>query len=645
MWTSRWRRGSLMSLHWYVILFAVVICALLLGFAGWRTWKDRSTQINEYKADSANLARSLSQQAHDTLQATDTALVNLVETVEAEGLAPAKLEHLRRLMAHDMATLPLLHGLFVYDATGNWIVNSSSGAPGSLNNADREYFKYHRENPDHEVHIGRPVRSRSDGKWIVTVSRRLNDAGGGFAGLALATISVDALQGLYETFDVGQQGAIALFSDQGLVLARKPVDQALIGTSAARGPVFHEVLGGSPAGSFRYVSLLDGVSRLGSYRRVDGYPLVVVVSYGLDEILADWRADARLSLAVILSVVLMVAVLGARLALLARDRQEAEARYRLLADHSGDAIVCVGMDGIRRYVSPAFATLTGWSVEENAGQEWARFVHPEDQAAVRDIGRTLSAGLGHATSTYRYVCKDGSHLWVEAHFVLVPPTRFAEAQFVATIRDIAARKLAEDRLAEATRELAAQATTDGLTGLANRRKFDEVLEQEWRRGTRDAKPLSLLLIDVDRFKAYNDRFGHQKGDQVLRSVAAAIAHSAKRPGDLVARYGGEEIVVVLAETPASSAAIVAERVRAAVESMRIEHPDATAGCVTISIGVATAHPGLDDGIASSTLLITAADVAVYAAKQAGRNRVLVAPLPEHAPNGDTFAQDSRTLAA
>ena len=171
------------------------------------------------------------------------------------------------------------------------------------------------------------------------------------------------------------------------------------------------------------------------------------------------------------------------------------------------------------------------------------------------------------------------------------------------------------------------------------------MEQEWRRATRDAKPLSLLLIDVDRFKAYNDRFGHQKGDQVLRSVAAAIAHSAKRPGDLVARYGGEEIVVVLAETPASSATVVAERVRAAVESLRIEHPDATAGWVTISVGVATAYPGLDDNIASSTLLITAADIAVYAAKQAGRNRVLVSPLLAPASHDNHLAENAGELAS
>ena len=217
--------------------------------------------------------------------------------------------------------------------------------------------------------------------------------------------------------------------------------------------------------------------------------------------------------------------------------------------------------------------MTGWNDRESAGREWAYFVHPDDRTAVRDIGRQLSEGVGNAVATYRYLCRNGSHLWVEASFVLLPAADGEPTQFVASIRDITARKLAEDRLAAASRELARQASSDGLTGIANRRRLDETLDLEWRRASRDRRPLSLLMIDVDCFKAYNDRYGHQQGDHVLRAVAAAITRSVRRPGDLVARYGGEEFAVLLADTAASGTAGLAEKVRAAVEGLGIAHAD------------------------------------------------------------------------
>lgn len=644
MWTSGQRRSSFIPPHWHILSAAALVCALLIGLEGWRTWQDRTIQIGEYKANSANLARSLSQQAHDTIRTADTALVNVVDTVEADGLAPDRLDHLRHLMVHDIATLPSIHSMLIFDAAGNWLANSYPGISRSYNNTDREYFLYHQSSKDRGIHIGRPIRNKIDGAWVIPVSRRVNTSTGDFAGLVLATISVDALQDIYQTFDVGQEGAIALFSSDGLLLARKPIDEALIGTSVAKGPAFQETLDGSPTKSFQYVSSLDHMTRLGSYHVVADFPLLVIVSYCLDEVLADWWADARLHIAVTLGVVLLVVCLGARLAQQIWDRQVAEHRYRLLADHSGDAIICVGMDGVRRYVSPAFATMTGWSIEENTGQEWAHFVHPEDHAAVRNIGQTLWASVDQAIATYRYVCKDGSHLWVEAHFALVPASRFAEAHFVATIRDISARKFAEGRLEAANRDLEVQARTDDLTGLANRRRFGEVLELEWRRSARNAMPLSLLMIDVDHLKTYNAHFGHQQGDQVLQGVAAAIAQFARRPGDLAARCGGEKIALVLADTDAFGAAEIAETVRATIQRLGIEHPgNQLASCVTVSIGIATVYPehqGQGRGV-SQEALVAAADAALYGAKQAGRNQVLTSlpwtPEPQHSNDAEAVA--------
>ncbi len=158
---------------------------------------------------------------------------------------------------------------------------------------------------------------------------------------------------------------------------------------------------------------------------------------------------------------------------------------------------------------------------------------------------------------------------------------------------------------------------DGLTGTANRRRFDTVLDREWRRAKRLGKPLSLVMFDVDYFKKFNDFYGHIKGDDCLRRIAHLLEAMIHRPGDSAARYGGEEFAIILPETEATGAAIVAERVRQGVELLDIRHEaSAVAKHVTISVGVATCVPGAED---PQELLVKLADERLYAAKQAGRN--------------------------
>ncbi|WP_114859068.1 diguanylate cyclase [Azospirillum brasilense] len=160
---------------------------------------------------------------------------------------------------------------------------------------------------------------------------------------------------------------------------------------------------------------------------------------------------------------------------------------------------------------------------------------------------------------------------------------------------------------------------DGLTGIANRRRFDEVLLREWRRCGRAQLPLSLIMLDVDQFKPYNDHYGHQAGDECLRAVAQLLAEQMMRPGDLIARYGGEEFVCLLPETDEEGAVQVAERLRQTVTGQRLPHAAShVADHITISLGVGTARPLLDD---TPDRLTQLADGLLYEAKRAGRNRV------------------------
>jgi diguanylate cyclase (GGDEF)-like protein len=205
---------------------------------------------------------------------------------------------------------------------------------------------------------------------------------------------------------------------------------------------------------------------------------------------------------------------------------------------------------------------------------------------------------------------------------IIPGVNPAEKQIIANLRDITKRKKAEDEIIQLNTVLAAQAKTDGLTGLANRRRFDEVLASEWARSIRLGTALSLLMIDVDRFKLYNDRYGHQQGDLCLKTISDVIKGAVRRPGDLAARYGGEEIVVVLPETGEAGAREVAESIRRAVEDAAIPHMDNVPWrLATASIGVATLHPSPSDTTPGT--LVSDADEALYHAKASGRNRVSV----------------------
>lgn len=173
------------------------------------------------------------------------------------------------------------------------------------------------------------------------------------------------------------------------------------------------------------------------------------------------------------------------------------------------------------------------------------------------------------------------------------------------------------RRMRAESELRLLARTDGLTGLNNRRSLGEILDAEWRRAKRTRSVVSLLFVDIDRFKAYNDTYGHQAGDDALAAVARCITDSIRRPADTAARYGGEEFIVVLPNTPAAGAAEIAEKIRRAISGCGIEHAGSEHGCVTASIGAVSCTPQSDDVSAA----IKAADEALYNAKATGRNRV------------------------
>ena len=190
---------------------------------------------------------------------------------------------------------------------------------------------------------------------------------------------------------------------------------------------------------------------------------------------------------------------------------------------------------------------------------------------------------------------------------------------LVVVSDVTTLKQAEAALLRMTDQLKQLATTDGLTGLVNRRAFDEALASEVARARRAKSPLAVLMVDVDKFKAYNDHYGHPAGDEVLKAVAQCLKGSVRRPGDLVARYGGEEFVVVLPNTDEDAAFFVADAFREALHVLKLPHTGSERGMVTASVGIAALTPE-DIGLDGPTL-VGRADEALYTAKHAGRDRV------------------------
>jgi diguanylate cyclase (GGDEF)-like protein/PAS domain S-box-containing protein len=298
-----------------------------------------------------------------------------------------------------------------------------------------------------------------------------------------------------------------------------------------------------------------------------------------------------------------------------------ELRFRLLAEGSHDIIMLQDLERTRQYVSPAAEKLLGWAPHEFLPMDCRQLLHPDDFAGVQALYDECLAGKAFNTMDYRFKKRDGGYLWLEANLVLHRDAETdAAAGFINVLRDISSRKAAEDELNRALGLAESLASIDGLTGVANRRSFDEFFQGEWLRAIRARAPISLLMIDVDHFKRYNDTYGHVSGDNCLRLIVEAIGTCIHRPTDLLARYGGEEFVVVLPNTDANGAESIAEQIRTTLEMRQVPHRDNPHGVVTVSIGCATQTP---KPRSLSTELVEIADEALYRAKSAGRNCIVL----------------------
>ncbi|MDE1169168.1 MAG: sensor domain-containing diguanylate cyclase [Pseudomonas sp.] len=268
------------------------------------------------------------------------------------------------------------------------------------------------------------------------------------------------------------------------------------------------------------------------------------------------------------------------------------------------------------YIGPQIESLLGWAQGSWVSvDDWVSRMHPDDRDYVVNFCVSQSqAGVDHEAD-YRALTKSGDYVWIRdvVHVVRVD----GEVQaLVGFMFDISERKQTEEHLIRLQKQLEEYSFQDGLTGIANRRMFDTVLEREWASAQRNQLPLSLIMLDIDYFKQYNDHYGHIKGDEALRRVAQTLLQAANRPRDFIARIGGEEFVWLLPETHADTAKQVALKCLQLVRQQQIEHARSEVSeWLSLSLGVGTVVPGAQ---AQALAFVEQVDGLLYKAKREGR---------------------------
>lgn len=310
------------------VMFVAAVCLCLCGLLYLQLEQSRRYDLSLAEVASSNLTRAMAQQAQDTFLSADLVMTSLVDWIQAEGFGVVKNPRLQQTFARRVQALEQLHGLFLFDKNGQWVVTSFDDLPRRGGVADRDYFMFHQQNPSLLAHIGPAIRSRQNGEWIIPISRRINDQHGEFQGVLLAGIKLSYFDQFFKSFSLDDNGVMFLALSDGTLLARRPFEEARIGESLAHGDIFQKYLPNACFGNGMIRSVVDNVVRLYGYRQLDAYPLVVAAATPKETILRGWYANAYQSSVVVALVVLGVGLFGWVFVLQVRNGELIEADLR-----------------------------------------------------------------------------------------------------------------------------------------------------------------------------------------------------------------------------------------------------------------------------------------------------------------------------
>jgi len=655
-------------------LVAMVLLAMLALTVADATaiWNARQETIESARLETTNLARSLADDVDGDFTTLDTMLLSLRERVLHDGTGPEALRRLRGFLKSSIAALPMIHSMLILGADGRLLVSGDGVLTPGMSMAKSATFQHHLGSTSLDMFVGPPIRNILDGRWVIKLSRRVNNADGSLAAIVIDCVTTDFFEHLFNSFDVGQHGVIAMANHDGLGVARSPAVADFVGRDFSKAFLFKTGLLSLQQADFESTSMVDGRTRFNSFHQIQGTPLFVAVGRDKQDVLAGWRRTALLHLLALSLVLILIYDLGRRLALRMAESEGARGLLEKTVSRLTASEAQLTTANRRLAMAEHIAQVGHWHVDlqkGNAvtwsdqvyrihGRDPAKFVpglqtginayHPDDRARVEAaISETIRTGLPFQVDL-RLVRNDGVIRHVKARGVR-QDDMFGQPSIVfGVFMDVTDQKQAEQLLQRAQKDaeaankalavanhaLETMAMQDSLTGLSNRRHFDVILDQEVGELRRTHGSLALILIDIDRFKQYNDFYGHPAGDACLRLIAQTIRGFANRAGDIACRYGGEEMALLLPHCNENAAMTIAEDVVCAIRHLAIQHTGSERGLVTISAGVAVL--GSERPIYTPSDLVGWADEALYAAKRGGRDCVLA-----YSSIQTSIAEDSR----
>ncbi|MHB0776098.1 diguanylate cyclase domain-containing protein [Halomonas sp. WWR20] len=606
---------------------AVATAALLLGIGA----------HNEYERDLVTLQKQLeaqavllSEHAESSFSAAELILTEVASEVQLRRLdGYVSSSTLWGPMYRTVMRSPQIGGMLIADAHGETVFIANKLPNATIQGvAQYDFFQTLRDGS--ELHIGAPITVRDSDDTLIPVSGRLQNSNGEFVGVVAVLLDAAYFKNFYTRAQRDLDLRIGMFREDGesLILYPAPTGAMPSGINDA----VEQILAHDGIYTSIVVSPLDRLPKIVSLRNLSLYPVALSVAYDYQAFLQTLQPTfirygmifLVLSSGITLAIYLLdrsirnSARLRDRQLKVLRKQQETEQLCHAIARNIPNGNVVV-FDRELRYVfadGQEWRNSAGKRLKIHIGQPIHVDFPDEASEMLQSLGQNALAGH-KAEAELRY----GERIY-KITAVPLPGDHGEIHRALALSQDITSFKEDQQKLERLNRQLHILSTRDELLGVANRREFDRLLEQEWRRCARERLPLGLLMIDVDYFKRYNDAYGHPAGDACLQQIAAVLKESAARPGDRVARYGGEELVILLPSTDIEGTQLVAERVHSALAARALPFADSlVSDHVTVSIGAASRRPRHDQ---APEVLLKEADTALYSAKHEGRDRTVTA---------------------
>ncbi|WP_332118511.1 diguanylate cyclase [Azorhizobium caulinodans] len=592
--------------------------AVFLAFGVWSEVTSWNAYRERVSSQLAETARAVGNHVDDVIEVAKQPLGALALDLDRDRATALGGLHFISTMRTLAEQSRFVRSLAFVRADGYLVESTLSPLSPGLNLGHRDYFEHHKTSPSLEPHIGNPAFGPVIRDWFITISRRVNRPDGTFAGVLLATVSIDHFAKFFDGYALGEGRTLLLIGTDGRVLLRLPVEASSSVVSLAQTKFFRERLVVEPFGTAEYTSPFDGERRVGGYFRSAASGITSTVGVATSTLFADWVRQVAMRWAFALMAVMGAVFLGIRWQRQSwmRERSEAEtaarvAEFRVIANASSDLIEKLDDAGTREYVSPSARDLLGREPEDLIGHPIFFGYGPEAETDWRAALSRIRGGSSVERLIFSKTAVDGGTIWLESLITKAADT----GGMVVVTRNITGQKMLQEKLD-------AQTKIDELTRVFNKRHFNAALQALTSAALAPGgRPFSLLIVDVDRFKMFNDTYGHVPGDACLRRIATAIASAVRASQDVVARYGGEEFALLLPDVGPERAADIAEKVRAAVFDLGIEHrANVPWGRVTVSIGCATFDGTV---LREANELVVLADRALYRAKTEARNAVRV----------------------